>query len=179
MEEALIAVLSGTAIGAAVTGLFSLAKPWIDYKITRATKRDSTEEARQAVVEGVVDRLRKLRLENTRAAVKGTGLPWEQVLEASDAALLIHDQGFAKYLSMDIQNVTGFDYLYDSWAEDSADYKGNPSDDARAARWNHLKTLVERASAYAVTGKWEKEWAEGATKLKDDMDEAADKVHNP
>ncbi len=176
MNELLAAVLSGTALGAGVTGLFSLAKPWIDLKVSRAAKRDTQEEARHAVVAGVVDELRKLRVENARASVERTGLPYLQVLEAADAALLIHDQGFAKYLSTDIENVAGYGYLHDWWAEDSVDFEGDPSETARAARWDHLKKLVERASAYSVTGKWDGKWAEEASKLKKEMDEAAEKI---
>lgn len=100
------------------------------------------------------------------------------ILEASDSALLIHDQQFARYLSDDIANVDGFYWLH-RYLADNGDFTGDPSETSRIARMDHLKTLVDRASAYAVTGEWDKEWAGEAAKLREEMDEAAEKVHNP
>ncbi|MCY1718608.1 hypothetical protein OVA26_16850, partial [Microbacterium sp. SL62] len=112
MDSLLAAVLTGTAIGAVVTGLFSLAKPWIDFWVARATRRWTEKEARKIVVEEVVERLRKLRVENYRASRDSKVLSYEMILEASDSALLIHDQQFARYLSDDIANVDGFYWLH-------------------------------------------------------------------
>lgn len=138
------AVLSGTVIGAVVTGAFSLAKPLIDYWIAILARRWNQKLSRRAVVEGVVEQLRKVRIDHQKAARGTNGIDWDQVLEAADAALLIDDQDFAKYLSKDIENTTGFWVLYDHKV-DVGEYNGDAAEGARTARWKHLKQLVERA----------------------------------
>lgn len=166
------ALITGTVIGALVTGFISLLKPWIDYWVTRATRRLDQKHERRVVVESVVERLRKLRVEHQAATRAGGSLSYDLILEASDLALLIHDQEFAKYLSVDIENIAGFGTLYEGQAE-LGNFEGDTSAGAQEARWNHLKQLVARASSYAVTGKWEKEWATEADKLAGDMAAAA------
>ncbi|OZD43719.1 hypothetical protein CH252_24555 [Rhodococcus sp. 06-1477-1B] len=176
-QQILTAVLSGTAIGALVTGLFSVAKPIIDYWMAILTRRWNQKLSRRAVVEGVVDQLRKVRVALYESSREGDSLSYGLVLQAADSALLIDDQEFAKYLSMDIENTSGFRVLYDHKL-DLGEYDGDPAEGARAARWQHLKQLVERASAFAVTGKWEKSWASEARTLEAEMI-AADKAQHP
>lgn len=174
MDPILTAVLSGTVIGAIVTGLFSLAKPWIDFWVAALTRRWSQKLERRAVVEGVVEQLRKLRVMH-QLPENRHGVPYELVLQASDSALLIDDQEFGKYLSQDIENTAGFSWLFD-WKANNEKFDGEPNEAAREARWNHLKKLVARASAFAVTGKWEKAWASEAATLSQQMYAASEAI---
>lgn len=172
------ALLTGTVIGAIVTGLFSLAKPWIDYWVSNLSRRVDKKEQRKVVVEGVAERLRKLRIEHQLASRESRSMDFGMVLEASDSALLIHDRGFAKYLALDIENVQGFDHLNDWYEQNSAETpKGGARAAARDQRYEHLKRLVTRASEYAVTGKWEKTWMEEAEKLAAEMKRADDELY--
>lgn len=165
------AVLTGTVVAAVVTGLFTLFKPVVDYWVSTWTWRRDTAVERRKVVEGVVTQLRKLRIAHQREPRSGVDDFYELVLEASDSALLIDDQDFAKYLSLDIENTTGFRTLAD-YEFEHGNLDDDPAASARAARWDHLKTLVERASRFAVTGTWDKEWQAQAERLKKDMDVA-------
>lgn len=170
-DQLLAAVLTGTVIGAGVTGIFTLLKPLIDYWVSTWTRRQDAATQRRKVVESVVEQLRKLRVAHHRD-IRGEGsFPYDLVLEASDSALLIHDQDFARYLSLDIENTAGFRTLAD-WNFQFGDLDDDPATAARAARWDHLKTLVSRASQFAVTGKWDKKWMEQAQALEKDMVQA-------
>jgi len=171
------ALLTGTVIGAAVTGLFTLLKPFVDYGVAKLTRRLDTADERRKVVEDVVFQLRKLRVAHHNDVRNVESFPYDLVLQASDSALLIHDQDFARYLSLDIENTAGFRTLADYNAQ-HGDYDGDPAFAARASRWQHIKTLVSRASRYAVTGKWEKDWMRQAQALQAEMDQA-DRVMFP
>lgn len=178
MEDFWGALVTGTVIGAGVTGLFTLLKPLVDYGISVLTRRWTQKAERRAVVEGVVGRLRKLRLDHTQANREGRSISYELVLEAADTALLIHDRAFAKYLSLDIENTQGFSVL-SSWYEQEGE--GDPtvsaSEAAHTARWDHLRQLVARASEFAVTGKWDKSWLSEAETLSKQMNEADERLH--
>lgn len=134
-------------------------------------------DERRKVVEDVVLQLRKLRVAHHNDVRRIESFPYDLVLQASDSALLIHDQDFAKYLSLDIENTAGFRTLADYNAQ-HGDHDGDPALAARASRWQHLKTLVSRASKYAVTGKWDKDWMKKAQALQAEMDQA-DRVMFP
>ncbi|WP_311245381.1 MULTISPECIES: hypothetical protein [unclassified Microbacterium] len=170
MEQLLPALLTGTVIGAVVTGAITLLKPVLDYWISLLQRRYNRRAEQTAVVEGVVERLRKLRVDHVEANREGRAISYPLVLEAADTALLIHNREFAKYLSLDIENTSGYSVLYEWHAElGEIDDNTTASSAAREARWDHLKMLVERASEFAVTGKWEKKWAAEAIKLSEQM----------
>lgn len=166
MDSLVSALLTGTVLGAAVTGAITLVKPLIDYWVNSLNRRSTQKAERRALVEGVVERLRKLRVDHWQANHENRGISYDLVLEAADSALLIHDRGFAKYLSRDIENASGFGVLY-RWHDENGEIEGyrTTAEAARAARWDHLKLLVSRASEFAVTGKWDKAWAREAEAL--------------
>ncbi len=170
-DQLLAAVLTGTVIGAGVTGIFTLLKPLIDYWVSTWTRRQDTAAQRRKVVETVVERLRKQRIAHQKDVRGDASFPYDLVLETSDSALLIHDQDFARYLSLDIENAAGFRTLAD-WSLQSGDLDDDAATAARAARWDHLKTLVARASQFAVTGKWDKKWMVQAEALEKDIAQA-------
>jgi hypothetical protein len=177
MDLLLPALLTGTVVGAAVTGIMSLLKPVVDFWLAGLLKRQQDKAERRKLVEGVVDRLRTLRVDNVAAGREGRSPEYDLVLGAADEALLIHDRAFADYLSRDIENVSGFDALC-RWEEDHGDGNGEMTagEAARSARFDHLKELVKRTSEFAVTGKWEKEWAQQAVDLEQRMNKAWDET---
>ena len=174
MDQFLPALLTGAAIGAVITGAITLLKPLVDYWISLLGRRWTVKTERRAVVEGVVDGLRRVRLDHLQAGRERRTTSNDLLLEAADSALLIHDRAFAKYLSLDIENTNGFSILA-RWKEQNGDLDGTmtASETARSDRWNHLKMLVERASDFAVTGKWDRAWATQAENLRAEI-EAAD-----
>jgi len=173
MDAVWRALLTGTVIGAAITGLFTLLKPLVDHGVSVLQRRSKQRDERRAVVEGVVDRPCKLRIDHAQAVRENRPISYDLVLEAADSALLINDRGFAKYLARDIENTSGYEAL-SQWYEREGYGDGTKAafEAARELRWEHLKTLVERASEFAVTGKWDKNWGLAAQDLAKSMDEA-------
>lgn len=87
----------------------------------------------------------------------------ELYMHAADLALMLPKRDAALYFFLDIQNA--YDIVQIGNAEGQSENNG-------AARWEALKSVLQRASDYVVSGGWGDDWLPSAKKVANDIEDA-------
>ena len=126
----------------------------------RHERAEALSQAERAGREMLVA-LRKIRSE--MGAQGALNVRQEVYLHAADLALMLPNRDAALYFFIDIQNA--YDIVQIGYAEGQQENNG-------AARWDALKSVLQRASDYVVSGYWEDEWLPSAKKLAKDIEDS-------
>lgn len=133
----------------------------------RHERAETLSQAERAGREMLVA-LRKIRSE--MGAQGALNVRQAGYLHAADLALMLPNRDAALYFFIDIQNA--YDIVQIGYAEGQQENNG-------AARWEALKSVLQRASDYVVSGYWEDEWLPSAKKMAKDIEDAWEGRYHP